>query len=413
MYLQKIPTVTKQLSITNYELPTMLYVHVPFCSSKCGYCAFHSVPNPGKDVVDYYFKKLEKDFIKEKEKIGCLNSVFIGGGTPGYLSESNLEKLFVLIKDNFSISEKADISIECNPESLTKEKIKIIEGFANRVSLGVQSFNETSRKILERVGDIKKVYEVIEIIRSSKINNLSCDLIYAIPGQSLKDFEKDVCTIIDLNILSHFSAYALTFEENSRISGLYSEKADLESVSAGMWELIPEIIGNTGFERYEISNYSLKGKECKHNVNIWFGGKYLGFGPTASSFDGNTRWTQRTFSEWIKDEPAIYDRISEEKRMSEIFIMGLRTVFGWEIKLENRLRTTDHRLKSVDHFKILGPYNNSYSATYSYVEKLKGKLLPLKNSGLLDITDFDGGGFKVIPTLKGLSFWNEIALQLV
>lgn len=394
-----------------------VYVHVPFCSSKCGYCAFHSIPNPDADVVNSYFKKLKKEFERERETTGYLKSFFIGGGTPGYLSAANLERLFVLIRNNFLFSKKAEITIECNPESLTKEKIKIIEGFANRVSLGIQSFNETHRKTLGRTGDIRKVHEAIEILRDSKINDISCDIIYGIPGQSVKDFEEDVCAIINHNIFSHFSAYSLTFEENSEINDSYSEeeKSDFETISAEMWELIPEIIKNTGFRRYEVSNYSLKGKVCKHNVDIWFGGKYLGFGPASSSFDGNVRWTQRTLPEWLREEPAIYDRISEKERMNEIFIMGLRTIFGWEIKqetIDNRQQTKD--CKTVDHFKIIGPYkNNSYSVSSSYVENLKEKLLPLKSSGLLNLLDIDGGGFSVVPTEKGLSFWNEIALQLV
>lgn len=393
----------------------MLYIHVPFCGSKCGYCAFHSIPNPDEGLINSYFKKLEKDFEKEKGKTAPLKSVFIGGGTPGYLSATNLEKLFTLIRDNFLFSKDAEITIECNPESLAIEKIKIIEGFANRVSLGIQSFNEVHRKTLGRAGDTRKVYEAIEILSDSKIDNLSCDIIYGIPRQTLKDFEKDIYTVVNHNIFTHFSAYSLNFEEGSGINGLYSEseKAEIETISAEMWELIPEIIRNTGFRRYEISNYSLIGKECKHNVNTWFGGKYLGFGPTASSFDGNVRWMQRTLSKWLEGEPPIYDRISKEKRMNEIFIMGLRTVFGWEIKLDKRLQTRDYRPQTVDHFKILGPYNNSYFVNNSFIEDLKGKLLPLENLELLKVSNFDDGSFKVIPTSKGLSFWNEIALQLV
>ena len=397
----------------NHQLSTMLYVHVPFCSSKCGYCAFHSIPKPGDDIIASYFKKLEKDFEREKKNAGKLESLFIGGGTPGYLSPTNLERLFTLIQNNFSISEKAEISIECNPESLTKEKIKIIEGFANRVSLGIQSFNEAHRKILGRAGDMRNVYESIEILNNSKINNISCDIIYGIPSQNVKDFEADIRTVVSYKIFTHFSAYSLTFEENSEITSLYSEdeKDDFETVSAEMWELIPEIIKNTGFKRYEISNYSLKGKECKHNVDTWFGGKYLGFGPAASSFDGNVRWTQRELSEWLRGEPAIYDRISEKERMNEIFMMGLRTVFGWEIKPE---MSDNNRPQTVGQFKIIGPYkNNSYSVSSSYVEDLKEKLLSLKSSGLLDVLNFDAGGFGVVPTEKGLTFWNEIALQLV
>lgn len=397
-----------------------IYIHVPFCSSKCGYCSFHSIPNPGDDIIEAYLKKLEKDFKKEKEKTGDLDSIFIGGGTPGYLSSENLKKLFVLIQNNFSFSERTEISIECNPESLTGEKIRIIEDFANRVSLGIQTFNEKQRKILERAGDLKKVYNTIEILHNSKIDNVSCDIIYGIPGQEIKDFEKDVSIVINDNIFKHFSAYSMTFEENSFINNLYSyeEKAKLETVSAEMWELISEIIKGSGFRRYEISNYSLEGSECKHNVDIWFGGRYLGFGPSASSFDGSVRWTQRTLSEWLIEKYAIPDSISEEARMNEILIMGLRTLFGWEIKQEingnNRQQTTDCRPQTVDHFRILGHYkNNSYSVSCSYIEDLKEKLLSLKSSGLLDVLDFDESNFKVIPTEKGLSFWNEIALQLV
>ena len=382
-----------------------LYIHVPFCSLKCGYCAFYSIPKPDDSIIDSYFKKLEEDFDKEKGKTTNLESVFIGGGTPGYLSPKNLEKLFTLIRNSFLFSKEAEISIECNPESLTREKIKIIESFANRLSLGVQSLTEKHRKTLGRAGEVKKVHNAIELLCNSKISNISCDIIYGIPGQTVKDFEDDIRAVVNHNIFKHFSAYSLTFEESSGISSLYfeEEKANFETTSAEMWELIPKIIKGSDFKRYEISNYSLNGKECKHNVDIWFGGKYLGFGPVASSFDGSVRWTQKTLYEWLRGESAVYDKIPERERMNEIFIMGLRTVFGWEIYSE------------IDgKFKILGPYkNNSYPVFFSYVEDLKEKLLDLESLGLLKITDSVNGGFKVIPTEKGLAFWNEIALQLV
>jgi len=194
-----------------------LYIHVPFCASKCGYCAFYSLPLPKPSEIDSYIGKLAHDFKCSSHLCGKLESVFIGGGTPTFLSAQNLGKLFSLIRSNFDISADAEISIECNPETLTPEKARIIADFANRVSLGIQSFNPKFRRILGRQGSVSTIEKAITLLTKNGVGNIGCDLIYAIPEQTPEDWQIDLEKAVALP-LKHISAYSLTIEEGTLLS---------------------------------------------------------------------------------------------------------------------------------------------------------------------------------------------------
>ena len=378
-----------------------LYIHVPFCQNKCAYCAFHSVPTPERDIlVSQYFKKLEKDIKETKYLTSPLESIFIGGGTPSYLSERNLEKLFTLISDNFTIAKNAEISIENNPESLTEDKIKVISEFVNRISIGVQSFNEQHRSIIGRMGNNKNIHKVIELFLKNNVNNISLDLIYGIPTQTIKDWKKELKTALQFPI-KHLSAYALTFEEGTQLYSTRTTGSEADDLTTEMWELTAGIL-SPKFNRYEISNYSQHDHECSHNLDTWFGGKYLGLGPTASSFDGKTRWTQQNINEWLKGSNPDIDNLSIPKRTMEIFIMGLRTTIGW---------TIEHQKNGS--ISLLSQYPHNLHLEKEVWKEVSQKLSTLNKSGLLRMENFDNNKTKVGPTEKGLLFWNEIALELM
>ena len=383
------------------KIPSV-YIHVPFCQDKCAYCAFHSLPVSATDtLISRYLAKLEKDIKELKHLTVPLQSIFIGGGTPSCLKAIDIEKLFSIISDNFKIAENAEISIECNPESLSEEKISIIAGFANRISIGIQSFNDKHRSIIGRIGDNKNIKNVIETIIKHNIN-MSADLIYGIPTQTIEDWKEELNSVIKFPI-KHLSAYALTFEEGSNLysdTNLNSTTAD--ELTAEMWKVTSEVLLQSGLRRYEISNYSLPGYECKHNLDIWFGGKYLGLGPTASSFDGKYRWTQPALNEWLKDKKPEIDHLSPQKRTLEILIMGLRSNHGWIIEQSKKDCCLLVPKSTHNPTLLITDWENTYK-----------KLSNLKKAGLLNIEKVDDKTTRFSPTEKGLLFWNEIALELI
>ncbi len=392
-----------------------IYVHVPFCASKCGYCAFYSIPSPGTGEIDAYLDKMEKDFKDASGSCGKIDSLFIGGGTPTYLPAGKLQHLFKLIYASFEITAASEISIECNPETLTAEKAGIIAKFANRVSLGIQSFNPKFRKILGRQGAPSTIGKAMGLLSDNGISNIGCDLIYAIPEQTLDDWKDDLEKAVSL-LLKHISAYSLTIEEGSLLAErmlnfecripnnelksiidakhMPPESSQLEPAtdhgqlttdfSVEMWKLAGTFLRKNGFKRYEISNYSKTGSECRHNLEIWYGDTYMGFGPAASSFDGRNRWTNPAhLKEWLAGAKPELDLIPEERRAREIFAMGLRTSQGWDKKYF--LRRTGFGIdicrKEIDQ--------------------------------LLSLRLLHEGSENINCTEKGLLLWNEVAERLI
>jgi len=269
-----------------------LYIHVPFCSRKCDYCAFYSEPAPDQDMINAYLNQLNEEFLQNSNKCSELSSIYIGGGTPSFLSAVQLSRLFELICHYFTISPSAEISIECNPDSLTLDKISIIANFANRISLGVQSFNGEFRKTIGRSGTASAIIKALDLLSKYDFANFGCDLIYGIPGESLKDWHDELMQITAFPV-RHISAYSLTYEEGSKLrkSSEYVNNDTHIDTEVSMWELCNDFLHEKGVKQYEISNYAQDSYECKHNLGIWYGDAYLGCGPAAASFDGIDRWT--------------------------------------------------------------------------------------------------------------------------
>ncbi len=355
-----------------------LYIHIPFCKNKCDYCAFYSLPNSQK-MIPAYLSHLNAEFAKQK-KIEPLESIFIGGGTPTILSEKDLALLFESIYKHFKSADTAEISIECNPEPLSDAKVTIIAKYANRISLGVQSFNQKHRDILGRSGDVNSVYKAIELINKYNLTNYNIDLIYGIPEQTISNYKNDLEKAISLGI-KHLSAYSLSIEENAVLA-----KKDIEiddDFSTDMFLMAKDILEQNKIYQYEISNFSKKGYECKHNLQIWKGDKYLGLGPNASSYNGD-RWTEvDDLDKWLKSEPPEFDKISSKYRAIEIFIMGLRTVNGWELK--------DFQNKT----------GYDYNLWIENIEVFRNKTLVNREEEKIKLTQ------------KGLLFWDSIAEELI
>ena len=366
-----------------------LYVHVPFCASKCGYCSFYSIPSPADDLLDAYLDRLGREFAEHAESASELKSVFIGGGTPTFLSASRLRRLFQGIAAEFALADGVEVSIECNPETLTPEKADVVAEFANRVSLGAQSFDESLLHTLQRRGTSADFAAATATLAERGIANIGCDLIYAVPGETMELWRNDLQRAAEAGV-RHVSCYSLTLEEGCALlrecennCPNHSIGADCE-IDARMWELAGSVLGDAGIRRYEVSNYAAPGFECRHNLEIWLGDTYLGCGPAAASFDGCDRRTNpASLTEWLDGAPPEIDAISAESRAAEILAMGLRQTEGWDsAKFAER-------------------------SGYSF-DLRKRELAELAEAGLLTI-EVD----RVAPTERGLALWDIVAEKLI
>ena len=277
-----------------------------------------------------------------------------------------------------------EISIEANPETLDREKVQLIRSFANRISLGVQSFRPKFRDTLGRDCCQKALRQAIELIAEAKFPHWNCDLIYAIPGQKGADFRHDLEEAFATGA-DHVSCYNLTPEEGARLSDrLIPDEED----SVKMWKKAGELAEAAGFHRYEISNYAKKNGECRHNVNVWRGGLLKGFGPAAASFDGKKRSIQpESIRSWLRRSVPEFDEIPLEDRLNEIFIINLRTTNGWTPKL----------WKSV-------PDADSWHRRVEAARKAASKTSD---------SFFEISSHRIRLTEEGMLFWNSVAESII
>jgi oxygen-independent coproporphyrinogen-3 oxidase len=267
-----------------------LYLHIPFCLQICPYCSFYKdIAGPGKadPLVDAV--------IREAELFGgdCApRTIFIGGGTPTALSVLQLERLLTGMQRHLGFSDLEEFTMEMNPATVTPRKAELLRRHGvNRVSMGVQSWDEDLLKVLGRVHDAEQVRKSFAILRANGFDNLNLDLIYAVPGQTLAQWEDSLRRTIELQP-EHISAYCLTYEEDTEFFERMTRgefREDVES-DAGFFERGVELLSAAGYGQYEISNYSRPGRECRHNLAYWEGADYLGLGPSAWSTIGERRW---------------------------------------------------------------------------------------------------------------------------
>jgi len=343
-----------------------LYIHAPFClSGKCGYCAFYSIPWEREAELEW-IAKIAEDIDRKRQLCGKLRSVYLGGGTPTALSAGCLEKLFTHIRKSFNLSSGCEISIECNPETLNAEKAGILANFANRLSLGVQSFEKDVRMTLGRRASDEEIARAFELARGAGFENISCDLINSIPGQSLDGHVADIGKAVRAGA-KHISSYSLTIEEGTRLAQTAMTTDEEDELM--MWNADDKAMSGHGFSRYEVSNFAKKGFECVHNLEIWFGDRYLGLGPAACSFDGEKRWTEpANFAGWLRGAEPEYDIIPREKRAAEILAFGFRTTMAWtREKFEERsgldMKGWDDVLSSLAEDGLIAYDGSSASST--------------------------------------------------
>lgn len=335
-----------------------LYIHIPFCIRKCIYCDFLSIRHD-QNIAGDYVTALINELDIRKKAAGEIKTIYIGGGTPTTLTTQELIRLIQALRSSFRILSDAEITIEANPGTIDREKIRALaDAGVNRLSLGIQSFIDRELQLLGRIHNSDDAVKAIDIVRSSGISNLSIDLIYGIPNQSFNDWEVNLSRATEISP-EHISAYELTQEKNTPLDELISqgtlEKPDEETIINMYFNTIDRF-NKAGYLHYEISNYSKPGFECMHNLNYWNRGEYIGIGAGAHSFIGDRR-IKNTYSieQYIKslnnNVLAIEEdiEISCEDALKEFIFLGLRKTEGLNI-IEFRedlgldLETASHEL---------------------------------------------------------------------
>lgn len=309
-----------------------VYIHIPFCIRKCRYCSFVS----GKDINEKfaYLKALSKE-IKTNYKNDILETVYFGGGTPMLLEAEELHEILSF----FKTSQSSEITIEANPESINLPKlIKLKEAGFNRISLGVQTFNNNILKQIGRNHEEKTIYSAIEKIKEAGFKNINIDLIYGLPSQTMQIFKEDLEKAIALNV-NHISSYGLKIEEESYFGKNPPKNLPDDEMQAEMFLMMCKTLKNNEFEHYEISNFSKQGFNSNHNRAYWQNKNYYGFGLNASGYEGNVRYRNTPdMQEYInnplkKEEEEILTR--QQTIENEIFL-ALRLKEGIDIELLNK-----------------------------------------------------------------------------
>ena len=276
----------------NFENANALYLHLPFCSSKCPYCDFYSVKYT-KKRVDLYWAALfmELEELSQKVNNNLLQTIYLGGGTPSLVDSFYIEKLIKKVKRNFRVIPAAEITMEVNPASINEEKIiSLKRAGINRLSVGIQSFNDEHLKFLGRKSSSKNNKKILDLV-DNYFDNYSADLIFALPEQSLAEFESDLAEMLDF-FPPHISLYNLEIHENTSFYQRYNQgklKLPSEDLDAEMYEVALEKLTAAGYAHYEISNFALRGYRARHNYIYWLYQPYLALGPGASAFDGKCR----------------------------------------------------------------------------------------------------------------------------
>ena len=325
-----------------------VYLHIPFCRSKCDYCDFYSMP-AGDDLMDRYQKALLTQIksMVPRLKGRTVDTIYIGGGTPSYYGEKRLRELLGYLQRHLSVAKNAEITVECNPDTVDlKSMIRLRKAGVNRISLGMQSADPDQLRCVHRVHDPQQVIWAVEDIRAAKIENLSLDLIYGLPGQSMDSWRNTVRAALALHP-DHLSCYGLKVEEGTPLARRVDEEGDMDlpdgDSQADFYLEAVEQIQQAGFRQYEISNFARTGMESRNNLKYWMGREYVGFGPGAHSYLDGVRYAwPRDLAGYLEaleaGEPvamAEKETVPPREQAREYLLLRMRTMRGieeWEYR---------------------------------------------------------------------------------
>lgn len=323
------------MTLAHERVPKAAYLHVPFCAHRCGYCDFTLVARRD-DLIEAYLKALEIE-LRTLGEPRPVETLFFGGGTPTHLSAAQLERLLALARRWFIPAGEFEFSVEANPAGLDDDKIEVLAAHGvNRISLGVQSFDAAILQQLERDHDRAIVEEVVARLKR-QCDNLSLDLIFGVPGQSLELWRETLARALALQP-QHLSTYGLTYEKGTafwsrRNKGSLAPVAD--EVERSMYAAAMDDLAAAGFEQYELSNFALPGRACRHNQAYWAGVPYFGFGPGAARYlNGRREINHRSVTTWLarvrggQSPIGEAEELAPEDRAREALVLGLRRAAG-------------------------------------------------------------------------------------
>ena len=312
-----------------------IYIHIPFCKQACHYCDFHFSTSLKKkdELVNTLKTELS---LRKVELTNTVECIYFGGGTPSLLSAEELNSLIETVYTNYNVSETPEITLEANPDDLTKDKIKELgKSKINRLSIGIQSFFEDDLKLMNRAHNAKEALQCIEFSKT-EFDNISIDLIYGIPGMTTQKWKENLNIALQLDI-PHISSYALTVEPNTALKR-YIEKGVVPPVDDDLakqhFDILVETLQQAGYSNYEFSNFGKQGYHSKNNTAYWTGKSYLGIGPSAHSYNGKQRsWNINNNPKYIKSIqqgiiPNEVETLSVTDRYNEYVMTGLRTIWG-------------------------------------------------------------------------------------
>lgn len=355
-----------------------IYIHVPFCISKCAYCNFFSLASESK--MNDYVETLKKEIIFRKDYLGgeTVKTIYFGGGTPSLLPTKSIEEIINLIRKNFNIDDNPEITLEANPDTINKGKMSLLKQMGvNRISVGIQSFFDDDLQYLGRRHDSRHALQVMEDLKNVNFDKITLDLIYGIPTLTEEKWNKNLDTFFSTGI-SHLSAYALTVEPKT-ILGHKIKNGDLQDINEDNtirhYEILIEKTKEQGFEHYEISNFAKENCRSQHNSIYWTDEKYLGLGPSAHSYDKTSRqWNVSNLTEYIKlagnsDNCFEKEILSKEDKYNEYVMTSLRTSWGCDInKIESDygISYKNHFLKNIKKYldsQVMQENNTSFILT--------------------------------------------------
>ncbi|HAR39548.1 MAG TPA: coproporphyrinogen III oxidase [Porphyromonadaceae bacterium] len=322
-----------------------IYIHIPYCKTRCTYCDFYTLTNESQ--IDPFVNALCREADMRKEELSeTVKTIYFGGGTPSRLHQNHFGQIFDTLFNRYTINADAEITVEANPDDLSDDYIRMLAKLpVNRLSIGIQSFDDDELKFLSRRHSARQAIDAVRKCQDQGFRNISIDLMYGLPGQSLELWERNLDQAITLNI-QHISAYHLIYEEKTRMYSLLKagkiRQVD-ETTSTSMFSKLIDRLTGDDFIHYEISAFGKEGCFSRHNSAYWQNKKYVGLGPAAHSYDGDNRSLNvASLNRYIKGiESGIpdrsYEQLSLNEKYNEYILTGLRTMWGINLKeLKNR-----------------------------------------------------------------------------
>ncbi|MGE5409477.1 MAG: radical SAM family heme chaperone HemW [Clostridiales bacterium] len=371
-----------------------IYIHIPFCDHKCIYCDFYSIIN--HENINEFLDALTKEInlYSENHSSGRLiTSIFFGGGTPSLMKPEYINYILSSLKDHYLISDDAEITLETNPGTVDKKKLSdFLKYGINRLSVGIQTFHDEELKFLTRIHDSDTAIRTVKEAKEVGFNNINVDLIFNLPGQSIKKWRENLSLAISLPV-THISAYSLILEKGTILNKMVLDgkvKMQDADYDAEIYEMTISFLKDHGFKQYEVSNYAKEGFQCRHNMAYWHYIDYLSFGPSAHSFvNGKRWWNYSSLRKYIteinsgKSAIANSETLSSEQMLSEYVMLALRS---------NGLNITSLKEKFGDQW---------INEKYEYLKALQRRGLLYFENSLIQLTS------------KGYSLCDEILEKIL